>query len=78
MPRRPPLIEQGIPLYLVPHSVLKGVRMYGDEIERMVVKKTCSHFYNVSIRTRPVKRELRKGLRRSGSKGDGSDGGEKV
>jgi hypothetical protein len=78
MPRRPPIIEQDIPLYLIPHTVLRGVRMYGNEIERVVVKKTCSHFYNVSIRTRPVKRELRKGLRRSGSKGDCSDGGEKV
>ena len=78
MPRRPPIIEQDIPLYLIPHTVLRGVRMYGNEIERVVVKKTCSHFYNVSIRTRPVKRELRKGPHRSGSKRECSDGGEKV
>ena len=78
MPRRPPLIEQGIPLYLIPHTVLRGVRMYGNEIERVVVKKTCSHFYNVSIRTRPVKRELRKGRHRNRSKGDDNNESEKT
>ena len=78
MPRRPPIIEQDIPLYLIPHTVLRGVRMYGNEIERVVVKKTCSHFYNVSIRTRPVKRELRKGPHRNRSKRDDNNESEKV
>ena len=78
MPRRPPLVEQGIPLYLIPHTVLRGVRMYGNEIERVVVKKTCSHFYSVSIRTRPVKRELRKVQYRNRSKGNDNNESEKT
>ena len=60
MPRRPAKIERDIPLFLIPHIVLRGVRDHGDELERVIVQKTRSHFYNVSIRTRPIKRELKK------------------
>lgn len=60
MPRRPAKIERDIPLFLIPHIVMRGVRDHGDELERLIVKKTRSHFYNVSIRTRPIKRELGK------------------
>jgi len=59
MPRRPAVIRQDIPLYLVPHLVLQGVRSHGGELERVVVQKTRCHFYTVSIRTRPIKRELK-------------------
>jgi hypothetical protein len=59
MPRRPATIERDIPLFLIPHVVLRGVRTHGEELERVIVSKTRSHFYNVSIRTRPVKRELK-------------------
>jgi len=59
MPRRPAVIKRDIPLYLIPHLVLQGVRSHGGELERVVVQKTRCHFYTVSIRTRPIKRELK-------------------
>jgi hypothetical protein len=62
MPRRPATIEQDIPLYLIPHIVMRGVRTLGEELERVIVQKTRRHFYTVSIRTRPVKRELKGNL----------------
>ena len=61
MPRKPAKIERDVPLYLVPHIVLRGVRTHGEELERVIVRKTRRHFYNVSIRTRPIKRELKGG-----------------
>jgi hypothetical protein len=60
MPRRPATIERDIPLFLIPHIVMWGVRTHGEELERVIVRKTRSHFYNVSIRTRPIKREHKK------------------
>jgi hypothetical protein len=38
---------------------LREVRRHGEELERVIVRKTSSHFYNISIRTRPIKRELK-------------------
>jgi hypothetical protein len=62
MPRRPATVERDIPLFLIPHILLREVRRHGEELERVIVRKTRSHFYNISIRTRPIKRE-RKGAR---------------
>jgi hypothetical protein len=76
MPRRPATIERDIPLFLIPHVVMRGVRTHGEELERVIVKKTCSHFYNISIRTRPIKRELRGGVTCSGGSDGRGDGGE--
>jgi hypothetical protein len=59
MPRRPATIEEDIPLFLIPHIVMRGVRMHGEGLERVIVQKTRRHFYTVSIRTRPIKRELK-------------------
>jgi len=59
MPRRPAKIERDIPLYLIPDIVKRGVVTHGNILERVIVSKTKNHFYNVSIRTRRVKRELR-------------------
>jgi hypothetical protein len=58
MPRRPAIIEPDIPLYLIPHIVMRGVRRHGEGLERIDVCRTRCHFYNISIRTKPVKREL--------------------
>jgi hypothetical protein len=58
MPRRPAKIEQDIPLYLIPDIMKREIRTHGDELERVTVRKTRRHFYNVSIRTKPIKREL--------------------
>lgn len=60
MPRRAAIVEPDVPLFLIPHVILKGIRTHGDELERVTVKKTRSHVFTISIRTRPVKRELRR------------------
>ena len=78
MPRRPAGIELDIPLYLIPHLVKRGVRTHGEELERVVVQRTHRHFYTVSIRTRPIKREYKggkpcrkaPGLQKSGKDGE--------
>ena len=57
MRRRAATIERDIPLVLIPHIVMRGVRKHGEDLERVIVRKTRSHFYNVRIRTRPIKRE---------------------
>jgi hypothetical protein len=58
MPRRPTKIERDIPLYLIPDIVKREVNTCGEELEGLNVRTTESHFYNIRIRTRPVKREL--------------------
>ena len=65
MPRRPAKIERDIPLYLISHIVKREVSTHGEELERVIVRKTGSHFYNISVRTRPVRRELRSARARS-------------
>jgi hypothetical protein len=65
MPRRPAKIERDIPLYLIPDIVKRGVVTHGQTLERVIVSTTRNHFYNVSIRTRRVKRELRSSWARS-------------
>jgi hypothetical protein len=59
MPRRSATVERDIPLFLIPHVLLREVRSHGEELERVIIRKTRSHFYNISIRTRPIKRELK-------------------
>jgi hypothetical protein len=59
MPRRPAVVEEDIPLYLVPHLVKRGVHTHGAELERVIVQRSQYHFYTVSIRTRPIKREMK-------------------
>ena len=59
MPRRPAKIERDIPLYLIPNIVKQGIVTHGQALERVIVSRTRNHVYNVSIRTRRVKRELR-------------------
>jgi|GEM_PF-634555 hypothetical protein len=69
MPRRPAKIERDIPLWLIPDIVKRGVVTHGKTLERVIVSKTRNHFYNVSIRTRRVRREL-KGGRKGGEAGE--------
>ena len=59
MPRRAATVAREVPLYLIAHFVQREVRSKGEELERVIVRKTHSHFYNISIRTRPIKRELK-------------------
>ncbi len=57
MPRRLAKIERDIPLYLIPNIVKRGIVTHGQALERVIVSKARNHVYNVSIRTRRVKRE---------------------
>jgi len=59
MPRRPPEIEPDIPLYLIPHIVARGFKRHGGDVETIIVEKTHRHFYNISIRTRSIRKELK-------------------
>jgi len=61
MPRQPATVERDIPLFFVPHIVMWGIRTQGEELERGIVRKTRRHSYNVSIGTRSIKRELKRG-----------------
>jgi len=64
MPRRPARIERDVPLYLISHTIQQGIYEHGEELDRVVVDKVRYHHYTISIRTRPVKRELGSGRRR--------------
>ncbi|MFA5222242.1 MAG: hypothetical protein WC391_08160 [Methanoregula sp.] len=61
MSRKPATTQRQIPLFLVPHIVMRGVRAYGDDLERVIVRKVGQHYYNISIRTRTINREQRPG-----------------
>jgi hypothetical protein len=80
MPRRPAKIERDTPLYLIPDIVKRGVVTHGQALERVIVSKTRNHFYNVSIRTRRVKKELRSAWarlrKRKRLQGDAEDTGK--
>ena len=51
--------EAGIPLYLLPQAITKKVREWGDAVYRISVKRTHWHHFNVTVRTKPVPRELK-------------------
>jgi hypothetical protein len=59
MPRRPTVTQERVPLFLLPHVVMQGIRKNGREVEWIMAKKAAHHYYTVRIRTRPVKREMR-------------------
>ena len=57
--RRPATVERDIPLYLISHFVQREVLSNGEELERVIIRKTRRHFYNISVRTKAIKRELK-------------------
>jgi hypothetical protein len=59
MPRRAPFVVREIPLFLIAHIVMREVRKNGEEIERIIIQRTSQHFYNIGVRTKSVKRELK-------------------
>lgn len=59
MPRRAAVVIPDIPLFLIPHVIQNGILIHGEEVERVTIRKTFTHVYSMSIRTRSVKRELR-------------------
>jgi hypothetical protein len=58
MARQPTKTER-VPLWLISDIVKREVRTNGDGLDWVFVQKSGSHFYNIRIRTKPVKRELR-------------------
>jgi hypothetical protein len=58
MPRRPDMITQKIPLFLIASVVSREVKRAGEELVRIVVKKVKGHYYDIRIRTRTVCRLL--------------------
>lgn len=59
MPRRAAIVTPNIPLFMIPPVIRESVMNAGEELERIVVRKSNRHFYTVSVRTRSIKRELR-------------------
>ncbi|MDO9326305.1 MAG: hypothetical protein Q7T80_15245 [Methanoregula sp.] len=59
IPRRLTMVEDNIPLFLIPDIIKRGIHNYGEEVEWIMVKLASHHFYTVRIRTRPVRREYR-------------------
>jgi hypothetical protein len=51
--------ENDIPLYLIPHVIARQINKQGKEVWRISVKRTQSHYYNISVRTKSIPRELR-------------------
>jgi hypothetical protein len=68
MPRRPAKIQRDIPLCLIPGIVKRGVRIHGGRLKRVIVWESRSHFYNISIRTKPIRKERKGGGDRSGER----------
>ena len=50
--------EKEIPLWVIPHVIAKQIKKTGDKIYRISVKRTHWHHYNISVRTKPLPREL--------------------
>jgi hypothetical protein len=50
--------EDEIPLFLLPQAVARKVKEWGDAVYRISVKRTHWHHYNVTVRTKPVPKEL--------------------
>jgi hypothetical protein len=66
MPRRAAAVSTKVPLFLIPAIIKKEVKKAGEELVRIVVKKVGRHYYNVSVRTRSISRELRAKVPRAG------------
>jgi hypothetical protein len=63
-----------VPLFLIPLVIRQEIKKAGEELERIVVKKSGRHYYNISIRSRSINRELRAGVVRAGTGGAGRVG----
>jgi hypothetical protein len=57
MPRRAAEVQSDVPLFLIPHVIRQRIRICGEDLERVIVTRTHRHFYTVSVRTRPIRRE---------------------
>lgn len=48
-----------VPLLLVPKTIAGQLRTFGGSVYRISVKRTRWHHYNVTVRTKSVRREVR-------------------
>ena len=61
MTRRRSRTEGEIPLHILPQIITRTIREWGDHLYRISVKRTHWHHFNVTVRTRPIPKELRPG-----------------
>jgi len=61
---RPAKIERDIPLWLNLDIVKREVSSHGGRLKGLIVRETRGHFYNISIRTKPIRKERRGGSTR--------------
>jgi hypothetical protein len=47
-----------IPLYLLPEVIARFIRTKGDTVYRISIARTHWHHYNVSVRTKRIRKEL--------------------
>lgn len=60
MPHRETTPGRGVPLYLVPHLVMRALHAHGGETDRTGAKRFSRHVFTVGARTTPVRREFRR------------------
>jgi hypothetical protein len=56
--RRRSRTEGEIPLHILPQVITRTIREWGDALYRISVKRTHWHHFNVTVRTRPIPKEL--------------------
>ena len=48
-----------VPLYLLPRTIARQLQLFGNAVYRISVKRTRWHLYNVTVRTKRIRKELR-------------------
>ena len=51
--------ETHIHLNLIPHVIARQINTQGEDVHRISVKWVCLHHYNITVRTKSLKRELK-------------------
>lgn len=58
MPRRPPLIIAGIPLFLLGPVVGREANKAGEGLVRIVIREMKGHLFDISVHTRSMCRRV--------------------
>jgi hypothetical protein len=58
------MTEEHVPLFLIPHILMRAIRKHNEEVEWLTARRTKQHYYSVRIRTKPVNREVQSGRAR--------------
>ena len=59
MTERRSATETEIPLYLIPTAIARQIKLHGEVVHRISVKRTCKHHYNITVRTKTLNREFK-------------------